>query len=142
MMSVDAWCKGLESDVAPWARVAAWLRCEGGELVPMGSRRLPPRPAGGSALARTLRGRREILLEAAGADAFSTAMLEELDAEALLLIRQRGRVAVVAVLVDLAPSAHLDRRRLEAIAARAGRSLEVVITAPRSTRAAAGATAD
>ena len=126
MIELDAWCDRLERDLVPWARVAAMFLCEGEQLRTLRSRRLVQRSLRGQALARTLASRREILLDAAVADAFGRALLEELRAEALLLLRDRGRLVVVAALVGLAPSARRDRRRLEAIGTRASVSLELV----------------
>ncbi len=54
---------------------------------------------GGSALVRTLESRTGILLQARdGGDAFGRALLEELDAEAVLLGRHQGRLLAVASL--------------------------------------------
>lgn len=136
MVDLAASCDELERELAPWARISTIHHGVGGRLVPIWPRRLLARPSMRDTLTRTLSSRRETLLHAE-ADSFVRAALEELRADAALLLRAQGRLVAVVSLVDLGPWAGCDRVRLAAIGHAAATSFAAAASASPSWRAGA-----
>ncbi len=136
MRPLDPWSTALAGSLSPFGSLLAVYVRQGRDLVPWGPpgrRRLRPL-AGSSALARTLHDLPGPILGPGADTALGRAVLQELQADAALLVRAQGHLVAVATLgCDEAHREDLEAA-LPDIAVRAQESWPQVATEAASPR--------